>query len=53
MAFATITGLSMLGDAQQLSWEHSEDGLVIHIQEIPDMNYAITFRIETNQQIEP
>jgi len=43
-----ITKVSLLGENQELSWDQSEDGLVIHMQEIPDLKHAITFRIETN-----
>jgi alpha-L-fucosidase len=49
----TIRKVSILGDDQALTWDHSDDGLVIHMQEIPDMKYAIVFRIETNNMIEP
>ena len=43
----SVKTVKLLGDEQELGWECTDDGLVIGLQQIPDLKYAISFRIET------
>jgi len=41
-----VRSVSLLGSDQELSWEFGEEGMLIHLQEMPDLEHAISFRIE-------
>ena len=48
----SVLDVRILGDEQALTWEFTDTSFVIHLQEIPDLNYAVAFRIQTtNQQV--
>ncbi len=42
-----VKSVKLLGSEQELSWDISAKGMNIYLQEIPRLNYALTFRIET------
>ena len=42
----TVISINLLGDDQDISWERTGEGLQIHLERIPKLKYALSFRIE-------
>lgn len=42
-----VKSVKLLGSDQEISWDVDENGMTISLQEIPLLDYAISFRIET------
>ena len=43
-----VKSVQLLGSEQEITWEISEEQMLIQLQKIPDLKHAICFRIETN-----
>ncbi|MFC2099081.1 alpha-L-fucosidase [Bacteroidota bacterium] len=42
----SISNISLLGSDQKISWEVTEEGLTITMEEIPDLQHALAYKIE-------
>ena len=43
----SVISVKLLGSDQEIEWEFSDDKMFIHLQKIPELKHAVTFRIET------